>query len=487
MAKTVDLSSLLRNNGTLSTRSKISLAWTLSVPAILSQLTSIVMQYSDAAMVGSLGASATAAIGVTSTTIWLFGNLYNAACYGYSVQIANAVGAGDASRSRRLFRQGLTFNILFSLFLMLIGLFLSRPLPGLLGADASLFADATAYFMVYSLTIPLSDLRFYGSASLQSSGNMRIPGILNSLACLLNIVFNFLMIFPTRQIVLGNYSFICPGMGFGVMGAALGTTISEGIIACIMLLFAFFREPYLSGRGNTDTTAASSCITRSSRSVSSYIPTASYVKRALQIGTPYAVEQCTRNVALILITMIITPLGTIAVAANSLAVTAEALCYMPAVGLSAAATTLVGQSIGAGRKDYAKSFAWITTFFGMILLTITGILMFFLCPFVFSILTPVPEVQALCIRILRVELISEPLFAASLVISGALRGAGDTLIPCILALGSVWGVRLTLSLLLVGPFGLTGIWIAMCIELCVRGLLFLIRLGRGKWLNRPVH
>ncbi|MCR5031576.1 MAG: MATE family efflux transporter [Lachnospiraceae bacterium] len=469
MANSLDLSSLLRGERQLNTANKISLAWTLSVPAILSQLTSIVMQYSDAAMVGSLGAASTAAIGVTSTTIWLFGNLYTAACYGYSVQIAGAVGAGDKDHSRILFRQGFTFNILFSLLLMLCGVLLSTPLPVLLGADPSLYADAKAYFLIYSLAIPLSDLRFYGSASLQSSGNMRLPGILNSLTCLINIVFNFLLIFPSRTLTFGVLSLFIPGFGLGVAGAALGTALSEGLIAVIMLFFAFFRSPYLSGSG-------------ARLSLSSYVPQRSYIKRALQIGTPYAVEQCTRNVALILITRIITPLGTAAVAANSLAITAEALCYMPAVGLSAAATTLVGQSIGAGRKDYAKSFAWITTLFGMLLLTLTGILMYFVCPYIFAMLTPVSEVQALCVHILRVELFSEPLFAASLVASGALRGAGDTLIPCILALASVWGVRLTLSLLLVGPWGLTGIWIAMCIELCVRGLLFLARLLRGKWL-----
>ncbi len=469
MASSMDLSALLRNKENLSTARKISLAWTLSVPAILSQLTSILLQYSDAAMVGSLGAASTAAIGVTSTTIWLFGNLFSAACYGYSVQIANAVGAGDSRLSRVLFRQGLTSNLLVSFLLSLIGILLSKPLPVLLGADPSVHRDATLYFLIFSLSIPLEDLRFYASASLQSSGNMKIPGILNSLTCVINVIFNFLMIFPSRVLTLGGISFFCPGLGLGVMGAALGTALSEGLIAIIMLLVAYFGSPYLSGKVP----------------LSEYVPAPDHVKRAFQIGTPYAVEQCTRNVALILITRIITPLGTVAVAANSLAITAEALCYMPAVGLGAAATTLVGQSIGAGRYDYARSFARITAFFGMLMLTLTGLLMYFTCPYIFLFLTPVKEVQLLCIQILRIELLCEPLFAASLVISGALRGAGDTLVPCIMALASVWGVRLTLSLLLVGPFGLIGIWIAMCIELCVRGILFLVRLLREKWL--PDH
>ena len=116
-------------------------------------------------------------------------------------------------------------------------------------------------------------------------------------------------------------------------------------------------------------------------------------------------------------------------------------------------------------------------------MTCTGILMYIAAPWIFSMLTPDEGVRTLGAEVLRIEAFAEPLFAASIVAAGALRGAGDTLVPSVMELGSMWGVRITLAILLVGPFGLHGVWVAMCTELCVRGLLFLIRMYRGKWLE----
>ena len=104
----------------------------------------------------------------------------------------------------------------------------------------------------------------------------------------------------------------------------------------------------------------------------------------------------------------------------------------------------------------------------------------------FRMLTPDPEVRALGAQVLRIEAFAEPLFAVSIVAAGALRGAGDTLVPSILNLVSMWGVRITLATLLAPRMGLAGVWLAMCLELCARGILFLIRLLRGRWLEKTV-
>ena len=112
-----------------------------------------------------------------------------------------------------------------------------------------------------------------------------------------------------------------------------------------------------------------------------------------------------------------------------------------------------------------------------------AVIMYALCPMVFALLTPDAQVRVLAAEVLRLELFAEPLYAASIVVSGALRGARDTLIPSLLNLVSIWGVRIPLSLWLVGPMGLAGAWIAMAVELCVRGILLLIRQLRGRWLD----
>ena len=117
-------------------------------------------------------------------------------------------------------------------------------------------------------------------------------------------------------------------------------------------------------------------------------------------------------------------------------------------------------------------------------MSLLGILMYFLCPYIFRFLTPDPAVQELGVQVLRIELFAEPFYGASIVAAGALRGAGDTLVPSILSFASIWGVRVTLAFLLVGSYGLRGAWIAMAIELFVRGVLFLSRLKFGKWQKK---
>lgn len=186
--------------------------------------------------------------------------------------------------------------------------------------------------------------------------------------------------------------------------------------------------------------------------------------------------------AQIISTKIVSPLGTVSVAANSLAVTAESLCYMPGYGIASAATTLVGQSIGARRREQARGFARLSVLLGVVMMTAAGFLMFFFAPEMFSILTSDEAVRTLGIQVLRIEVFAEPLYACSIVAAGALRGAGDTLVPSVMNLLSMWGIRISMAAFLAPRIGLKGVWIAMCVELCIRGILFLIRLFREKWL-----
>ena len=182
-------------------------------------------------------------------------------------------------------------------------------------------------------------------------------------------------------------------------------------------------------------------------------------------------------------TRIVAPLGTVAIAANSFSVTAESLCYMPGYGIGTAATTLIGQSIGAGRKDMTKRLGWLTTGLGMVVMAVTGTLMYIAAPWMIGMLSPEPAIRALGTRILRIEAFAEPMFGASIVASGVFRGAGDTLVPSCLNFFSMWAIRIPASAILAPRFGLPGVWLAMCVELCVRGILFLIRLAGSRWLK----
>lgn len=430
---------LLRKDPALT--GQISRVWKLSIPAILTQISTIVMQYIDSAMVGKLGANASAAIGLMASSTWLINGIGAAIAIGFSVQVAQYIGAGQPKDARRVVKHGLVFSLLASLLLMSIGILLSGKFPQWLRADRVLWSDASAYFFVFACSMPVLQMNRLISAFLQCSGNMVVPSILNSVMCLLDVAFNAILI-PR----------------YGVLGAALGTALAVLSVTLFLLWFCCLHWDSLRLNRKEKCPLDLSILTR-----------------ALKIGTPVGLEETAMCAAMVVSTGIIAPLGPVAIAAHSFAITAEALCYMPGYGLGAAATALVGQSIGARDYPTARRLGAIAVTMGGIMMGLTGLVMFFICPWVFKLLTPVADVRQLATAVLRIGLIAEPLFGISIVASGALRGAEDTLVPSILNLVSLWIVRLGLSIILIKPFGLRGIWVAMATELCVRGLLLLIR------------
>lgn len=442
----------------------------LSIPAILAQISSIAMQYIDAAMVGSLGAQASASIGLVSTTTWLMNGFCISAATGYSVQAAHLIGAKKDAEAKNVFRQSLITALLVGLILMAIGVAISSRLPIWLGGEAEILQDASSYFFIYACALPAVQVRQLTGSMLQCSGNMRTPSMLNAMMCGFDVIFNWFLIFPPHHIP--GLGITLPGANMGVAGAALGTTLAEWVTASLMLYAACVRSPQLQ-------------LIRQ-KEQASWRPTRDCSLTAARIALPMAFERTVLSGAQIASTKIVSPLGTISIAANSLAVTAESLCYMPGFGIATAATTLVGQSLGAKNKEQARQFGRLSVGLAVFLMSIMGVLMFFLAPFVFRLLTPDPEVQALGVKVLRIEAFAEPLYAVSIAAAGVMRGAGDTLVPSILNLVSMWGVRITAAALMAPHLGLTGVWIAMCGELCVRGILFLIRLLREKWLENGV-
>ena len=432
---------------------QIRQVWTLSLPAILTQITTIVMQYIDSAMVGALGANASAAIGLVSTSTWLFGGVTHAVSSGFSVQVAHQIGGRHDEKARDVVRHGLVTALCLAGLLCLTGALISGSLPAWLGGDEAIRADASAYFLVFALMLPFSQLNSLCSGFLQCSGDMVTPSILNAAMCALDVIFNAIFI-PK----------------YGVMGAGIGTALACAAVSLAMSWRCCLCNPQL----------------RLNRREKLRFD-AGILRRAAKIGLPVAVQEAATSAAQVASTIIIAPLGAVAIAANSFAVTAESLCYMPGFGIGSAATTLVGRSVGEGEERLARRYGGICTAMGALLMGATGLLMMFACPLVFNLLTPVAEVRALAVQALRIGLLAESLYGASIVAAGALRGAGDTLVPSLLNLGSIWIVRLGLARVLVGPLGLQGVWIAMAVELCVRGLLMLFRLRTTKHysLARP--
>jgi len=445
----------LRAGEKLSMRDQIHLIVTLSMPAIMAQISSIIMQYIDTSMVGRLGAAESASIGLIASSTWLMNGLLTAAVTGFTVQVAQKIGAGREREARDIMKHGFVFAIGISLLLAAVGAGISGVLPGFLGGGDDIRADSSVYFLIFSLSLPAVQLCSLSGGMLQASGNMRTPGALNVMMCALDVVFNYIFIFPTREV----FGITVPGADLGVAGASLGTAMSQVVTAAIMAYCLLKKSPVMRlKRGER-------CHYNSG-----------YIRLGVRIGVPVAIEQSVMCAAYIAATKIVSPLGNVAIAANSFAVTAESLCYMPGYGIGAAASTLIGQSIGAGRDDLTRRLGWICTVFGMAVMTVSGALMFFAAPYMIGFLSPDAEVVALGTRILRLEAFAEPMYAASIVASGVFRGAGDTLASGVMNFVSMWAVRIPLSWFLAPRYGLMGVWVAMCIELCFRGTIFLARL-----------
>ena len=459
-----DLLEDLRKGVKLGTREQLFLILRLSVPAIIAQITSVIMQYIDASMVGQLGAQNSAAIGLISTTTWLIGGLCGAVTAGFTVQVAQRIGAGEEKAARGIMRHGLMIAFGFACLLCMLCLSISSWLPRFLGGEEAILGRASAYFRIYACGLLAMQMVNTAGGMLQSSGNMKVPSSINILQCCLNVVFNALFIFESGKRTLMGVTFSMPGFGLGVSGAALGTALAQAVCAILMLSFLLFKSDILHLRRNEKSPL-----------------TLGEIRTALKISVPVGAENAIMGFAYVMSTKIVSPLGSVSLAANSFSITAESLCYMPGFGISAAAVALVGQSIGAGRKDLTKRLGFMATFLGMAVMTVVGILMYLFAPQMIGMLSPDPEIRALGARVLRIEAFAEPLFAASIVASGVFRGAGDTLVPSLINLFSMWAVRLTLAAFLAPGMGLPGVWLAMCTELCVRGLLYLILMARKKF------
>ncbi|WP_242838540.1 MATE family efflux transporter [Lachnobacterium bovis] len=444
----------LRNGKTLTLSQQISLTLHLSLPSILAQLTSVVMQYIDASMVGHLGSNASASIGLVTSTTWLLGGLILAIVAGFTVQVSQSIGAKKESEARNILKHGFFIILAAGIIFALIGTIISPYLPIWLGGNSDICPKASSYFFIYVFSIPLIFITQYAGGMLQATGNMKGPSSVNILMCFMDVIFNWIFIFILK---------------LDVIGAALGTVLAEFVGAIILLYLLLFRSTMLHFQKKEK-----------------FSFNKKILMRALKIGAPVAFEQIITGSAYVTLTRIVAPLGSIAVAAHSFAITAESFCYMPGYGIEAASMTIVGQTIGAKRKELAKRLGWLCIVLAMIIMAGSGIFFFFGSPIMMKLLTSDITIQKLGVKVLRLEAFAEPMYAASIVASGVFRGAGDTLIPSIMNFVSMWAVRITLAYFLAPIYGLYGIWLAMFIELNFRGIIFLIRMISSRWLNKSL-
>ena len=312
--------------------------------------------------------------------------------------------------------------------------------------------------------MPFNALLLIFSAVLRCMGNTKTPLLFNTAANLANMVMNFFFIYPTRE----WNGLTIPGLGWGVEGAAAATALSI-VCAGVPAAIAAFRQ----GRYATSLREG-------------MWPDRAIIRRAVHLGFPSALERAVVNMGQIAMTALVGhALTTVAMAANTIATTAEGLCYLPAYGIGYAAIALVGQSVGAGNKEDAKAYGDLTALLGALLCLVTGAALFVFATPLASLFNSDSRVVEEAALALRVVAFAEPFFAASIILTNALRGAADVRFPMMVGLAGMWCVRVPLACLLVLRFGwgLAGVWFAMAMDLVLRGVLCALRWRQGKWVR----
>mgnify|MGYP001206621463 CR=1 FL=1 len=441
-----------------------AIIWALAWPAIVEQILQVMVNYVDSAMVGSLGAEATASISINSSLIWLVNGLMNAIAIGFSVLMARHLGAGHKNDAQNVVRQAIVCQLLFGIGATIVMFSFAPFFPRWLGGDKEIWGSATSYMKGIAIGYIPSMLMIGESAMIRLSGDTKTPLLLNACNNIINIVLNFFFIFPELSI----FGLTIPSLGMGVAGAAIATSISATITALLLTL-----SLQQKGRNIRLEKHASWKIDKRVQ------------KSALLLALPVAMERVTLNLGQIVLTRMVSVLGITALAAHYLANTAEQFTFLPPTGFATAATTLVAQTLGADKEEMAKKYADKCLLWGTVLVSCMGAIMYILAPSLIGMFTRETAVVILGATVLRIEAFGDPGFGLSQLVFGVLRGSGDTKLPFLVSLLGMWLIRLPLAAILLKTtnLGLASIWIAMMTDMVIRGIVSLLFYLKGTWLS----
>ena len=444
----------------------------LSWPAIAEQFLICLVSLADMAMVGSIGAYATAAVAITASTIWFINGYNTALCASFMFIVAHNIGKNRINVVHKAVRQAITLSILSGIVISVISVAISGRLPLWLGAEEDVYKPAADYFMIIGTSLGAVIVSTVISGVMRAAGNTKLPLFANIGANLLNIVGNYILIYPTRDISIFGNSIKTYGAGLGVCGAAISTAAAHFVLA-VFLLVMLYKKPTpvkIKIRGD-------------------YRLTKRIFKDVFRIGIPVCIERCSLSFGHIILTAMISGLGTIALAAHYLTDQAEGIFYLPSYGLADSATALVGQSLGAEREDLADKFVSLVCIINIIAIAILCVPVFIFSKEVISLFTNDIEVIKQGTVTLRLAAAFEVFFSLYIVISGICRGAGDVKIPLIAGFVGMWFIRLGACYLLAYKFnmGVTGIWLGIGIDTVFRGLICIFRVKSGKWKYAYKH
>ncbi len=433
-----------------------ALAW----PTMLEQLMQIAVQYIDTAMVGSLGTQATAAVGATSTVGWLINSSISALGVGFLSFIARAYGAGDKEGAGRTASQAVLAVLFTGVLFTILPLALSRQVPIWMQVDAGIRDLCARYFFIlYTPMLPRAATIIFGTM-LRAVGDTKTPMRIGLLVNVVNVALNFLFIYPS--IDLGAFSL--PGLGLGVVGAAIASAIAFTVGGALTTL-ALWRHPVISPKGQ------------------SLRPDWQVLKPCLKVALPNMLQRFGTSLGYVAFAAMINALGEVSTAAHTIANTVESAFYIPGYGMQTAAATLAGNAYGAGDEKRMRDLARLILLVEASLMVVSGSLLFAFAPWMMRLFATSEEVVSLGAVVLRMVAVSEPFYGVSIIIEGMMQGVGNTMTPFVCNVAGMWGVRI------VGTFictrflgmGLVSAWACMILHNLLLFALFTALYVRGRW------
>jgi len=435
----------------------------LAFPAVGEQVLNTLVGLADTFLIGHLSlqaaarlgydsATALASVGLANQIVWLFTIFFMAVSVGSTALIARAKGAGDMATANQVLRQSLLIGLACGALTTVLGLALAPQFMQLLGAGPDVQPHGADFLRIAAITFAPASLLFIGTAALRGVGDTRTPLFVMLGINVVNILVSWLLI-------NGN-------MGFpvlGVVGTATGAALARGGGGLVLMALL------LRGRSGLRLTL-------------DLRPHRETLDRIVRIGLPSGIEQLVFQGALLIFVRFVTGLGTVAYAAHNVVLSIESLSFLPGMGYAIAASALVGQSLGARRPDLAETDSYESLWQGGLMMTLLGVVMLLFPHDLIGLFASDPAVADTGAAAMRIAGAFQPFLATNFIMSGSLRGAGDTRWPLYIKLISTWGLRLPLTILLMGwAWGLTGIWVAMGADFAVQAALALWRFRLGSW------
>ncbi|MCI8358295.1 MAG: MATE family efflux transporter [Lachnospiraceae bacterium] len=438
----------------------LALAW----PTMLEQLMQTAVQYIDTAMVGALGTQATAAVGSTGTVNWLIGSTISAVGVGFLSYIAKADGAGDRTAAKRASAQAVLITGILGVFFTVLTVSLSGMIPVWMQVDSAIQEMASAYFLIlYLPMLPRTASIIFGTV-LRSAGDTKSPMKIGLFVNLINVVLNFLLIYPTRQVFLFSVPFTVWGAGLGVIGAAIASAAAftaGGIcITCVL-----WRHRTISPRGQR------------------FSPDMQILQPCMKVAFPNMLQRFGTSLGYVAFAAMINSLGEVSTAAHTIANTVESAFYIPGYGMQTAAATLAGNAYGARDGKRMKQLASIFIPLEMVLMTISGACLFWAAPFLMRLFSVQTAVISLGTTVLRMVAVSEPFYGFSIIVEGFMMGIGKTKAPFVYNMIGMWLVRILGTFICTQFLGLGLVWAWACMiaHNLLLFVLFLICYVRGVW------